>query len=249
MVKSGLIGFLVLMMPCMVWCQPLNIAVPQDGYPPYIIVEGKVVSGIMIEVLQVPAKEHGYQIQYLFMPEKRSLAQLKKKHIDARLESPAWVDRPQDFYWSDPIIEITDRFVFNKNTANRFENDDDLVGTDVVTHLGYGYPTLQAMFDKKRITRRDFKNEYSMLSSLLIADDRRQRAAVMDFHVARWFMKRHPKFQQELMFSERIVDTMPVHFQFSKTKKMKVFSQQLNSYADKIRKDGTLHHIIMKTLD
>lgn len=225
------------------------LAVPGAGYPPYIVVNGSDVSGIMPEILTQATDKYGYDLQFQFIPENRSLLLLKEQEIDARMESPAWIDNPSEFYWSEPVVEITDHFVFNKLSPNYFEDSKQISGAEIVTHLGYGYPTLQKLFDEKIVSRKDFRTEIAMLDSLLRKEVDVKRAAVMDLHVAMWLIRSNPRFKDKLSFSERVVDRMPLHFQFAKTNRLKLFVQHFNSYIDQIRRDGEMHEIIMKYLN
>ena len=225
------------------------LAVPGAGYPPYIVVNGSKVTGIMPKILSQAASKYGYDVQFKFIPENRSLLLLKNKKIDARMESPAWVDNPSEFYWSEPVVVINDHFIFNNQAQNTFENDSQIVGAEIVTHLGYGYPTLQELFDEKIIVRKDYRTEIAMLDSLLRNEYNISRAAVMDRHVAMWLIRQHSRFKDKLAFSKRVVDSMPLHFQFAKTERLKVFVSQFNEYIDQIRKDGEMHEIIMDSLN
>lgn len=183
------------------------------------------------------------------MPENRSLHALRAKEIDVRMESPAWTDNPEQFVWSDPVVEIHDQFVFNKRLENHFESDESMVGAEIVTHLGYGYPTLQGLFDSKTITRRDYRTELAMLNSLLRESFEDKRAAVMDRHVALWLINRNPRFKDKLAFSERIVDSMPLHYQFAPSARLERFCHKLNRYIETIRQNGDMHEIIKRALD
>lgn len=225
------------------------LAVPETGYPPYIVVNGSNVTGIMPEILVQATNKYGYNLQFQFIPENRSLMLVTEGKVDARMESPAWIDNPNDFYWSEPVVEITDHFIFNNQTPNDFENNDQLSGAEIVTHLGYGYPTLQKLFDEKRIMRRDYRTEIAMLDSLMRKEFEVKRAAVMDRHVAMWHIKKNPRFKDKLSFSKRVVDRMPLHFQFAKTDRLKRFVADFNSHIDQIRRDGKMHEIIMESLN
>ena len=243
-------AFILFLIHCnSVSANSIILAVPEAGYPPYIVVNGSNVTGIMPEILFQAANKYGYSLQFQFSPENRSLLLLKNGKVDARMESPAWIDNPGDFYWSEPVVEITDHFVFNNQTPNYFENDKQLSGAEIVTHLGYGYPTLQKLFEEKTIKRKDYRTEIAMLDSLMRKAFEAKRAAVMDRHVAMWLIKNNPRFKDKLSFSKRVVDRMPLHFQFSKNDKLKRFVFDFNNYIDQIRKDGKMHEIIMESLN
>ena len=81
----------------------LLVAIPQTGYPPYIIVNKHEVSGILVEVLRLAAPN---KLKFYFAPEKRSKIMVDEHKVDARMESPSWVGNPKDYLWSEPVVLI-----------------------------------------------------------------------------------------------------------------------------------------------
>ncbi len=224
---------------------PLVVAVPQAGYPPYIIVNEHGVSGILVEVLRLATAK---KLEFHFAPEKRSKLMLDVHKVDARMESPSWVGNANDYLWSEPVVPINDVFVFSKKIPNHFESNQDLKGAQLVTHLGYSYPSLRALFDQAVVQRIDASTEHAMLAALLRNPLGQARAAVMDKLVAQWLIKRNIKFQGQLMFSRRITATAALHIQFANTKHMKELVPKLNAKIRSLKADGTVAKIIHDTL-
>lgn len=135
----------------------LSIAIPMEGYAPFIIIDNGKVFGILIEPLQLAAENIGVKIIYKFLPEKRSLEMLELNLIDARMESSLWVKNPEDYLWTEPVTLLEDVFVFHKESNSDFETDEALIGGEIVTHLGYTYPSLQSLFTKGVIYRKIFR--------------------------------------------------------------------------------------------
>ena len=226
----------------------LILAVPKEGYPPYIIVSNEETSGILVDVLRQAIKPLGLTVQLRYLEEIRSMNLLDRKIIDARMESPKWVDHPERYLWSEPIVAINDRFVFNKQAKNVFEDDALMAGAVLSVHLGYGYPTLQEHFDNLYMKRADYATEHAMLSSLLKKGAKYPKAAVMDVNVAKWLMREHKEFRQQFIFSKRLVDSTPIHFQFAKNKKMARWVSEINQQIQTMAEEGTLDRIVRNTL-
>lgn len=226
----------------------LILAVPKEGYPPYIIVNNDDVSGILFEVLKKSVKPLGLTIQVRYLGEIRSKNMLDRKLIDARMEAPNWVERPERYLWSEPIVAINDKFIFHKNTPNVFEKDASMAGATLSVHIGYGYPTLQSHFENQFIRRADYATEHGMLTSLLKPGDKVLRAAVMDVNVAKWLMREHPKFNQQFIFSNRLVDATPIHFQFANNKKMNRWISEINQRISILKETGEVERIVRSIL-
>jgi len=65
----------------------LSVAIPNDGYAPYIIIENNRIFGILVEPLQLAAENIGVKLTYKFLPEKRSFEMLNRNLVNARMES------------------------------------------------------------------------------------------------------------------------------------------------------------------
>lgn len=215
----------------------LTIGIPIDGYAPYVIIVNGKVFGILIEPLQLAAENIGVKLVYKFLPEKRSLEMLKQNLIDGRMESSLWVENPEDYLWTEPVTLLEDVFVFHKASNSLFETDESIIGGEIVTHLGYSYPSLQPLFTKGVIYRNDFSSELEMLNSIIKPIDGVNRAAVMNKEVALWLINRNPKLQNRFLFSKRLVDAAPLQFQFNKNTTLEQTINQLNTELKKLKDD------------
>jgi len=226
----------------------ITMALPEEGYAPYIIVKQDDVSGILIDVLRLAAKQVSVEILFDYMPEKRSKVMLNEGRIDARIESPRWIRDPEDYFWSEPIVNINDLFVYRNVDSNTFESDGDMQGAVLITHLGYGYPTLQPLFDMALVTRHDAATEVAMLNQLQRKSRVTKKAAVMDRHVALWLIKHHQAFKGRFKFSKRVIDSTPLHVQFTPSTKMAKWLPRLNAQIRKLKRSGVVEQIIENTL-
>lgn len=202
----------------------LTVAIPEEGYPPYIITRStpgvapldEAPTGIVIEVLKRAAAQEGIDLVFVEVPELRAQKMLEDGVVDVRAESPEWVEQPERYLWTEPVIAINDVFVFARDADNVFENDDDIQGADIVTHLGYEYPTLQPLFESGDLVRNDRQTEEFMLTAIyhgrLAGFVPTKRAAVMDRLVASWFIHRESRYQGQFRFSERLVASAPYQF-------------------------------------
>ena len=206
----------------------LVIGIPETGYPPYIIVDDKGPRGLLIEPIARAAANLEIEIEYRYTPEKRSRILLDRGEIDARMESKKWVGAPNNYYWTDSFIDHDDVFVFHKKTDFQYRSDQDLVGVIVITHLGYSYPTLEALFRKGKAKRQDSSSEHAMLATLLRFDPNYVQVAVMNHQVATWLIQNNGLFRGQFDFSDNVVDTAPLQMQFYKSARLKNMVERLN---------------------
>ncbi len=243
----------------------LRIAIPPEGYPPYIITNTtpiidtppssdhiSEISGIMVEVLRTAATRAELQLDFRFIPEIRSQMMLDSGTIDARTESPKWVSNPEEYLWSEPITTINDVFVYCDKMPNYFESDEEMAGAEIITHLGYSYPTLEPLFRSQQMLRDDRESEELMLNAILqqkqVSRPGVIRATVMDILVARWLIASVPKFQNQFNFSKRIIDSADYHFQFSRNERSILVVDLLNQHIREMRQSGEIERMTEKIL-
>ncbi len=215
--------------------QQLNVAIPEHGYAPFIIIDKNEFTGILLKPLQLAAHNIGIELTYRYAPEKRSQLMLDAHDVDTRMESTAWVETPEDYWWSEPITMLDDVLIYHKSSTTDFETDQALTGAELITHLGYFYPTLQPLIEANIIQRSDFSSEFAMLQSLARPTPGVKRVAVMNKDVALWIIKAHAKFQDTFLFSERVIDTAPLQFQFAKRPELRTVIDQLNAELTKFK--------------
>ncbi|WP_281557028.1 transporter substrate-binding domain-containing protein [Thalassomonas sp. RHCl1] len=226
----------------------LSIGLPQEGYAPFIIVSDNKPRGILIEPLQLAAEKLGLSLKYVYMPEKRSVDMLNRYQIDARMESALWVSNPGDYLWSEAITQLEDVLVYHKDAWPGFDPDKKLAGAHIITHLGYSYPDLQPLFDQGILYRQDFSTEYDMLSTLVRLVEGVNRTAVMNKQVAMWLIKSSPKLQNRFEFSQRIVGSAPLQFQFAKTERLVGIIKDINVELKKLKASGSVQAIADRVL-
>ena len=230
--------------------ESLTVALPNEGYAPYIIIEQEQVSGILVEPLQLAASNIGLDLHYVYYPEQRSKLMLENKQIDARMESEQWVDNPEDYLWSEAITVLEDVLVFNTHSELRFERKTDLIGGSIIAHLGYSYPTLQPLIEQNLLQRVDFASSYEMLSHLYRPLAGVNRAAVMNRYVAMWLIHSTPKFEGQFALSKQPIASAPLQFQFANNPRLAAIVSKLNQQLRQLKSANRIQQLtdtILKT--
>jgi polar amino acid transport system substrate-binding protein len=141
-----------------------------NGYPSYLIVDQNQSSGIMWDVVSVVAKRLGYRVIAERIPRKRVDQMLLEGYIDGTPRAREWADNPEQFLFTDPVVDIEEVFFAPAQSDFSYESPDDLVSKTIVTHLGYRYPLLEPYFEEGRVRRFDVSRDKDMFTFVLHGD-------------------------------------------------------------------------------
>ncbi len=215
--------------------EQLRLAVPDTAYPPYVVSDEAGVHGTLIAPLRAAATAAGIELVFTLAPELRSQKMLQRGVIDGRMESPDWIDNPDDFLWTALMLPMRDVLVYHQRHRPAQESDVALKNYEIIAHLGYAYPQLQAWFDSGHAVRLDKTSELKMLLALTNPDATRSgRAAVVEQGVAQWLLKQAPELrQQPLVVGDRTFGCALMGFQLRKTERIAELLQRLNKHSHK----------------
>ena len=183
------------------------------GYPPYTIRGNDNKNhGILLDVLRTVASKYDYVVRVVIYPEKRETKLLEIGKIDARAKAKEWVKNPENYTFTDPIVEHSDFLIFLKETPLKFNKIEDLFGKKIGTILGYTYPFFTPYFDDSRIHRKDTVNQKAMLRMVVA---KRTDGAIINKLVALWSIKQDQRWQGKFIFSERTVGSVGYRLMFT----------------------------------
>lgn len=213
--------------------------VSPNGYPPYLInVDGKQ-SGIMWDVVTVIADRLDYQVIPEEIPRKRVDQMLVEGYIDATTRAKEWTDNPEEFAFTDPVVDIEEVLFVPKDSDLKFEVPEDLFSHTLVTHLGYHYPALEPHFESGRIKRFDVSRDKDMFSYVLHGQD--MDAAVADRLVGKWIL-RNENMQSE--FRTTSTQLSVYGFRLMLRKDWASFAEAFNRELEAMRANGELEDIL-----
>mgnify|MGYP000473965320 CR=1 FL=1 len=218
-----------------------NIGV--GGYPPYMIVQkDKPPKGIMVEVLQVIASKYGHTLKIYKVPRKRVDVMMYSGKLDATPRAKEWNSRPDDFIFTNPIINFKDVLFSSSTNPLKFEKISDLYGKNLSTHLGYKYPILKKHFQNKKINRYDYNSEESMMEKVLFSKGR-FNAAVLNEMVGLWIIKNR-NWEDKFIVSKKHLASVGYRIMFDK--RWKDFVKQFNRELETMKQNKQLDSIINK---
>lgn len=219
------------------------MAVPAKGWPPYIVTEKKP-HGIMVDVMRQIAATADVKLECATYPDMRALIRLRDGRVDAYPKSREWVVDPDNYLWTDPVLDSQDVLIFRKGNIWNFDQPHQRDGKRIGCVLGYRYPGLEPLFTSQTIKRASAPDSRTMLRML---SRRRTDAAVINKNVAIWRMNTTPDLRAEdFVFSDKPLASAPYAFAFTRTREWTAFIAHFNRELAAMKKDGRLRAILNK---
>ncbi|MCR8915461.1 amino acid ABC transporter substrate-binding protein [Marinobacter panjinensis] len=213
--------------------------VSPNGYPPYLIYENGKHSGIMWEVVTAIAERLDYVVIPEQIPRKRVDQMIKEGYIDATTRAREWTDNPEEFAFTDPIVDIEEVLFVPEDSDLEFEVPEDLFSHTLVTPLGYHYPTLEPHFQAGEIRRFDVSRDKDVFHYVLHGDD--MDAAVADRLVGKWILR-----NEDMQGKFRTTSAMlsQYGFRLMLRKDCTDFVESFNRELEAMKKNGELEEIL-----
>lgn len=183
----------LLLLPAVaVQAEVLRMAVPDDAYPPYVVHDdqGEAIHGLLIDPLRQALRTLNIELELLELPILRSTYMLDAGQLEARMDSPDWLPDASSFLWVEPGVWLEDVLIYRADLPFMPHTMEAIEGSEVITHLGYIYPSLDPLFTKGQLTRLDKHTEQEMIEALLLAPAESPRLLVMERRVFEWHLAR-----------------------------------------------------------
>ncbi len=184
--------------------EAFKLAVPEDAYPPYIIMNEQqgLGGGLLIDSLKDALTALGIELEIHTVPLARSRLMLKSDKMDGVMHSPGWVKDNSQVLWLDLGLWIEDFLYFKTDITSPPQDLQSLKNAELITHMGYVYPSLDPLIEQKKIVRLERYTGEEMIDTLVAAPQGSERFMVMDKNVWQWYQQRVPSshlLQQSLV--------------------------------------------------
>ena len=215
--------------------------VSPNGYPPYLITEGDQTSGIMWTVVEEIAIRLGYRVEAHKMPHKRVEQMLLSEFIDGTARAKEWTEKPEDFVFSDPVVQTEEVIFFPAGSPHSFRVIEDLFSLTLVAHLGYTYPGLEHHFKSGKITRFDVPRDKDLFLYASQGDD--LDAAISDRLVGQWIL-----YQQGMKDQFRTSSSIlsEAGYRIMLRPGLETFADAFNRELAQMRNSGRIEEIVSK---
>lgn len=158
--------------PLGVQAQPearLRFAVNQSWAPPLVEHRGgRVVGGLMPDLMRAIAAEMGLQPEFLLLPPTRMGWALEQGGVDLHclLATSWWPEMHDRSRWSVPLLRLRDVLVAGPSGPDLSDLDAGSGPWVVSTVLNYRYPALAPSFASGRFRRDDALDQWAALGKL-----------------------------------------------------------------------------------
>lgn len=218
---------------------PLKFDVSEEAWPPYSFYNDQNNKGIMVEVLESLIADEDLELKISFLPEIRSNRELELCTVDVKPKAMEWVDSPNKYLWTDPVVISQDVIITRK--ISHYERLEDLQGKVLGTVRGYNYPKLESDFERGKIKRADASSTLKMLEMLAKGHT---DAAITNKHVFQWYLRKNALLEKELMPTNIVIDQAPYRFQFCPSPRWRELLTRLNKKLSKMKQSGSLDKIL-----
>lgn len=203
--------------------------------------EGKLTGGIIKEITDALAAELGVTPVYKDVPRKRIYTSLESgETMMASITNPEWVEDKTKYNWSIPLFEEKNIFAVSSAKKISIKGFEDLKGKKLGTMLGYYYPGLMEMFDKKEIIREDvllLEQNFKKLEAGRID-------ALIDSDILMTYYIKKNKLEQKIIFAEMTASKHMIYFAVSKKSPINI--EKINGAFSKLKEKGKIDEIIKK---
>ena len=166
----------------------LTFNVSTGGQPPFTIVhdDGRV-SGIFWDVLSAISDRYQVELTAIEVPPKRSESLLLAGHVDVTMRAREWVDDPQAFVFSDPVMMTRDAIFVHQDSDQTIDAVEDLKGT-LLGRLGFHYPWLEERLQQEAVSLILVQEQEPMLRRLYHGGTR-FTGAISNLHAGYWTLE------------------------------------------------------------
>jgi len=225
---------------------PITLGVPSHGWPPYHMPEDSRQrgNGIMPDIFVEAAVSLGATVQLHWLPEKRAMQRMSIGGIDVYTKAKEWVEDPDMYLWSNPVLTSEDVLVFRRGEGAAYSEPKDLAEHAVGTVLGYRYPVLEKMFARGDCARVDARNA---LNQMRMLQNRRTDVAVINRVVALWLIRENDDLgSEDFEMCEHPLASAEMRFAFNMNRPWGAFIQDMNRELAAMRADGRLAAILAR---
>ncbi|WP_319582332.1 transporter substrate-binding domain-containing protein [uncultured Pseudodesulfovibrio sp.] len=221
----------------------LVLFMTNENWPPFQINDApKGGSGVIVDVLREIASQLGLNLKMEILPERRGWDMLDHGELDIFLTAREWVQDPDRYLWTSPLMLNEDVLLFRANSTLRYTSPASLEGRSVAAMEDFVYPVLESSFKEGKITRIDCGSPYAMLKML---DLGRVDAALVNRSETLWLFRKHPELHPErFRMDETPFDSAWYRFMLPRGLGWEKDIARFNSRIEAMKQDGTLNAIL-----
>ena len=223
----------------------ISLSYHDAGWPPYVMIDN---NGIMVDTISTITDKLGYKLLIKLLPEKRIELHLRMGRTDCRPKAREWVDKPDQYYWTDPVVISKDILIFRKGEFSEINSLKAIEQSEIKVIgaiFGYKYPTIETLFSSGKIKRQDIMSTSLLLKVLQLG---RINAIITNKFVAQWIINNDPALSHDMFRLGPQIAEAGYRFLFSMNDDWSPFIVQFNKELARMKTDGRLQEILDKYL-
>jgi polar amino acid transport system substrate-binding protein len=169
--------------------------------------EGRLVGGVIYDLLQKLGQVTDAEVEFLPYPRKRLEWAASEGKVDLMCHmSPQWVDHPDAYAWSGLIYEHKE-VIFGRKGVPEVKRIQDLPrGTRIGAVLWYAYPTINDFFKRGELVRDNVLDEYRILRKASMG---RNDYGIVSLITFNWYRRSNPQHRIADWYS--VIASYPIH--------------------------------------
>lgn len=246
--RKVMVIFLILFATALT-AQNFTSAVIDVGYAPFLILEGRNVTGMYVDLIDEFLRQYpNYNIAFRILPRARVDVEFDRGDVDFMwLNSPLFMgDRAEHALFSDQVWVTGDRILMHRSNTFPFKKYEDLFGKNIGMLRGFSNPTIEPHVAAGNIIETRVNTTLQLYSMLQVG---RIDGAVGNIHVAPYSLIQQGFNLEDFVFTEKATFEFAFHKVAQKQDKHRQFLEDFNAFLREAREpDGILSQIEQKWL-
>lgn len=211
------------------------------GWPPFEMVVNGEPRGAALDIFRASLPE-GVEPKVGMKPAARGPLRERGETLYTRLECVEWMDDPENFLWSDPVLTLDTVLYSTVEKPVEFRGGESLHGLTIGCIKGFIYPEVEPLFAAGKATRYDVNSDLVLLRMLRAG---RVDVAVFDRATVNWTIRNSDELHPEdYHVAANVLGSSELRFVFSKVSAMVPLLKRVNERIAANRDQGVYLRIM-----
>lgn len=221
----------------------MTLSLFSRGWAPYEMMDGKHPSGIGLDIFNAVMSEQFKAEVELFNKPRLNLY-TQRGPVYTRLEAKEWLRKEYDYWFSAPVMPLSDIIISPASNPFEFTTPSSLEGQTVGCIRNYFYPKAAPLFKTKKATRYDVNKDIVILRMVKAG---RVDVGILDYRTALWLIRNTEDLKlEDFHIATTPLDSVDLRFVFNKVESWEQHLPAINARIKEIQQNGALEKILSK---
>lgn len=213
------------------------------GWPPLEMTKDNEPLGAAVDIFKAVMSEKMVPLVEI-MPRPRKKLYTPTGPVYTRLEAKEWLNKDYTYWWSEPVLTLSDVLISSPDSPVRYSGPRSLEGKTIGCITNYQYPKLDPLFKSGKATRYNVNKDDILLRMVMAG---RVECVVMDKITAEWIIHNNDEFEPEdFHFAIRPVDVVELRFAFNRIDGWDAFLPEINRNIRGLHSSGKIVEILSR---